>query len=109
MVTRNVGTQDGLSSERAYATRTLPLGVRQGLTDALRGDKAGLGRAGAIVAGLAAVTFGYAAGVAGNTRDRRRSVRGPASTSAGASVNAGASASARAGASASAGAEGSSS
>ena len=105
MVTRNVGTQDGLSSERAYATRTLPLGVRQGMTDALRGDAAGLGRAGAIVAGLAAVTFGYAAGVAGNTRDRRRSVRAPASAGAGvsASANAGASASASAGA----GAEGS--
>jgi glucosyl-dolichyl phosphate glucuronosyltransferase len=75
MVTRNVGTQDGLSSERTYATRTLPRGVRRGVTEALHGDRAGLGRAGAIVAGLASVTFGYAAGVAGNTRDRRRSLR----------------------------------
>jgi GT2 family glycosyltransferase len=75
MVTRSVGTQDGLSSERAYATRTLPQGMGQGVSDALHGDLAGLSRAGAIVAGLAAVTFGYAAGVAGNTRDRVRNGR----------------------------------
>ena len=75
MVTRNVGTQDGLSSERTYATRTLPAGVLRGVTDAVHGDRAGLNRAGAIVAGLAAVTFGYAAGVTGNARDRRRTAR----------------------------------
>jgi len=82
MVTKNVGTQDGLSSERAYATRTLPLGVGRGVVDALRGDRAGLGRAGAIVAGLASVTAGYAAGVAGNARDRRRAPRTLATASA---------------------------
>jgi len=90
----------------------IPLGVRRGLADALRGDKAGLGRAGAIVAGLASVTCGYAAGVAGNARDRRRGVRGPASASVGASATAGAGASvgaSAAAASAGAGAEGSSS
>jgi hypothetical protein len=59
MVTANVGSGDGLSSERSYVTRTLPLGVARGLGGLLRGRPAGLGRAGAIIAGLAATTFGY--------------------------------------------------
>jgi glycosyltransferase involved in cell wall biosynthesis len=54
-----VGTQSGLSSERSYVRRTLPLGVLRGLGDALRGDFAGLGRAGAIVTGLATTTAAY--------------------------------------------------
>ncbi len=62
MVTRSVGMRDGLSSERRYATRTLPLGVVRGVADALRGRGTGLGRASAIVAGLAFVTAGYAVG-----------------------------------------------
>ena len=62
MVTRSVGASDGLSSERRYTTKTLPRGVVRGLGDALRGDSAGLGRAGAIIAGLATVTAGYAVG-----------------------------------------------
>ena len=63
MVTRSVGATDGLSSERHYTTRTLPRGIVRGLGDALRGDGAGAGRAGAIIAGLATVTAGYAVGV----------------------------------------------
>jgi GT2 family glycosyltransferase len=63
-VTRSVGTRAGLSSERSYATRTLPAGVARGLADAARGDASGLGRAGAIVAGLAWATAGYWVGVA---------------------------------------------
>lgn len=63
MVTRSVGANDGLSSERQYTTKTLPRGVVRGLGDALRGDAAGAGRAGAIIAGLATVTAGYAVGV----------------------------------------------
>jgi glucosyl-dolichyl phosphate glucuronosyltransferase len=63
MVTRSVGANDGLSSERQYTTKTLPRGVVRGLGDALRGDTAGAGRAGAIIAGLATVTAGYAVGV----------------------------------------------
>jgi glycosyltransferase involved in cell wall biosynthesis len=63
MLTRRVGAQDGLSSERSYALRTLPRGVLRGLTDALlRGDRWGLARAGAIVAGLAVTLGGYVAG-----------------------------------------------
>jgi hypothetical protein len=58
-----VGLHDGLSSERAYALRTLPRGVARGLNDALaRQDPAGLGRAGAIVAGLAFTALGFIAG-----------------------------------------------
>lgn len=74
MVTRSVGASDGLSSERRYTTRTLPRGVVRGLGDALRGDSAGVGRAGAIIAGLATVTAGYAVGVlsgVGGPRGRR--------------------------------------
>jgi glucosyl-dolichyl phosphate glucuronosyltransferase len=59
MVTANVGSGDGLSSERSYVTRTLPLGVARGLADLLRGRPAGLGRAGAIIAGFSATTFGF--------------------------------------------------
>lgn len=64
LVTASVGTGDGLASERRYTTRTLPAGVIRGVADAVRGDASGLGRAGAIVAGLAATAAGYAAGAA---------------------------------------------
>lgn len=67
-VARSVGTADGLSSERRYTTKTLPRGVARGLADAFRGDPSGLGRAGAIVAGLAAATAGYAVGTMGGPR-----------------------------------------
>jgi glucosyl-dolichyl phosphate glucuronosyltransferase len=72
MVTARVGAGDGLSSERRYSTRTLPLGVVHGLADAARGDGAGLGRAGAIVTGLAVCTMGYAVGVLSGAAERRR-------------------------------------
>lgn len=62
LVTREVGTQDGLSSERAHAMKTLPLGVFRGVGDTLRGDVGGLGRAAAIVVGLAWTTWGYVVG-----------------------------------------------
>jgi hypothetical protein len=55
------GSQKALSAERAYTLKTLPGGVLRGLRDTLRGDPAGLGRALAIVAGLAITTAGYAA------------------------------------------------
>jgi glucosyl-dolichyl phosphate glucuronosyltransferase len=71
MVTRSVGANDGLSSERQYTTKTLPRGVVRGLGDTLRGDAAGAGRAGAIIAGLATVTTGYAVGVLSGGGRRR--------------------------------------
>jgi hypothetical protein len=63
LVTESVGVGDGLSSERRYVTRTLPRGVARGMADACRGRVSGLGRAGAIWAGLAATAAGYAAGL----------------------------------------------
>ena len=62
LVTANVGSGDGLSNERAYVTRTLPLGVLRGIGDLLRGRPAGLGRAGAIIAGVGVTTVGYLRG-----------------------------------------------
>ncbi len=62
LVTASVGASDGLSAERRYTTRTLPAGVTRGLADLLRGDLSGLGRAGAIVTGLAAAAAGYSVG-----------------------------------------------
>jgi glucosyl-dolichyl phosphate glucuronosyltransferase len=61
-VTTTVGGTDGLSSERLYAARTLPKGIACGVADSLRGDLWGLGRAGAIVVGLATATAGYIIG-----------------------------------------------
>jgi GT2 family glycosyltransferase len=71
LVTASVGAADGLSAERRYMTRVLPLGVARGMADALRGDRPGLGRAGAIVTGVAATVAGYTAGWA-QRRARRR-------------------------------------
>ncbi len=44
-VTASVGN-DGVSAERSYATRTLPLGVLRGITVPFRGDAAGVGQDG---------------------------------------------------------------
>ncbi|MEV7008063.1 glycosyltransferase family 2 protein [Streptosporangium sp. NPDC051022] len=62
LVTQSVGAGDGLSSERAHALKALPLGALRGVGEALRGDPSGLGRAGAIVVGLAWTTWGYVVG-----------------------------------------------
>jgi hypothetical protein len=61
-VAASVGSRDGLSAERAYTTRTLPLGVLRGIRDLFRGDVAGAGRATAIIAGLGMTSFGYVRG-----------------------------------------------
>jgi hypothetical protein len=61
-VTRSVGVADGLSVERGYAAVTLRRGVLRGLGDAVRGDLSGLGRSGAISAGLLAAVTGYVRG-----------------------------------------------
>ena len=52
-LSRLVGSESGLSTERSYVRRTLPLGVLRHLGGVLRGEFAGIGRATAIVAGLA--------------------------------------------------------
>jgi GT2 family glycosyltransferase len=54
-----VGTEQGLASERTYATRTLPLGVLRHLAAVGRGDLAGLARSACIVLGLLTTAFGY--------------------------------------------------
>ena len=58
-VAASVGSGDGLAAERAYMTRTLPLGVLRGIADTFRGDVVGMARAGAIVTGLGATAAGY--------------------------------------------------
>ena len=73
LVTHSVGATDGLATERGYTFKTLPRGVLRGLRDAVRGDPAGLGRAGTIVIGLAWTISGY---VVGTARMRVRSGRG---------------------------------
>jgi len=74
LVTANVGSRDGLSSERRYTTRTLPVGVARGMADFSRGDISGLGRAGAIAAGLCLTVAGYVAGSVTRRARRPRSM-----------------------------------
>jgi hypothetical protein len=62
LVTRSAGAAAGLRTERHHTTRVLPAGVLRGLGDAVRGRPAGLGRAAAIVAGVAVAAAGYAVG-----------------------------------------------
>jgi cellulose synthase/poly-beta-1,6-N-acetylglucosamine synthase-like glycosyltransferase len=58
-LSRYVGSEEGLSSERRHLTRVLPLGVLRGIRDALRGDGAGALRAAAIVVGLLTSAAGF--------------------------------------------------
>ncbi|BBC37713.1 Family 2 glycosyl transferase [Streptomyces graminofaciens] len=74
LVARSVGAAKALESERRYTTRVLPAGVARGLRDALLGRSGGAGRAGAIVAGVAAAAGGY---VVGRVRARRCDVSFP--------------------------------
>jgi hypothetical protein len=63
LVSRLVGANDGLATERTYTLRTLPLGIAHGLADAVfRRDPGGLARAAAISAGLLTTTAGYLLG-----------------------------------------------
>ncbi|MBT2389437.1 glycosyltransferase family 2 protein [Streptomyces sp. ISL-1] len=62
LVARSVGADKGLESERRYTTRVLPAGVVRGLRDAVLARPGGAGRAGAIVAGVAAAAGGYVVG-----------------------------------------------
>ncbi len=64
LLSRLVGAQDALSTERTYTFYTLPQGVIRGIGDTvLRRDPIGLARAGAIIAGLAITTVGYLSGI----------------------------------------------
>lgn len=60
-ISRLVGARDGLASERAYTTRTLPKAVVRELRVAARaGDRAALARAGTLVTGVATTAAGFA-------------------------------------------------
>jgi len=60
LVSRYVGAKDSLASECTYTLRILPQGVGRGLIDALfHHDLSGLGRAGAIICGLALTAVSY--------------------------------------------------
>jgi glycosyltransferase involved in cell wall biosynthesis/GT2 family glycosyltransferase len=59
VLTRLVGSEDGLSSERSYVRRTLPLGFLGDLRDAAKGELGGLGRAAMLAVGLLTTTAGY--------------------------------------------------
>lgn len=63
-VSHLVGTSRGLSSERAYAARTLPLGMATGLAKAIaRRDISEAAKAGAIMLGLAYTSAGFVRGL----------------------------------------------
>ncbi|MBX6320830.1 MAG: glycosyltransferase family 2 protein [Rhodospirillaceae bacterium] len=53
LLVRLVGGGSGLSAERRYTLRVLPMGVLRGLADTARGDPWGLARAAAIATGFA--------------------------------------------------------
>jgi GT2 family glycosyltransferase len=59
VLARLVGTQQGLASERTYATRTLPRGILRHVAALMRGDLAGVARAAVILLGLGATSAGY--------------------------------------------------
>jgi GT2 family glycosyltransferase len=62
-VVRLAGSQEGLSSERTYTLKVLPLGVLNGLIAPLtKRELSGIGRAGAIVLGLTLTTAGFIRG-----------------------------------------------
>ncbi len=63
LMTGLVGSGDGLSSERAYTLRVLPVGVLNGVLSSVKSRRSdGLLQAAAIVAGLAIVACGYVLG-----------------------------------------------
>ena len=75
IVTRLVGSQDGLRSERSYTFKVLPLGIIHGLRDTIiHGDFSGLARAFSILYGLSLTTAGY---LVGSIRERAMRVKEP--------------------------------
>jgi glycosyltransferase involved in cell wall biosynthesis len=61
VLARLVGSKPGLSDERTYMRRTLPIGFMHGIRDLLRGDPMGAARATMLVVGLLTTTAGYVA------------------------------------------------
>jgi glycosyltransferase involved in cell wall biosynthesis len=73
VLTRLVGIDHGLSTERRYTRVVLPAGVSRGVGDFLRrGDVSGLTRGGTIIAGLGSTAAGYAAASFSTRKSARR-------------------------------------
>ncbi len=70
IVSRLVGADAALESERDYATRTLPAGVIRGLIDGVTGKPSGFARAAAIVCGFGITLAGYLRGSASRLRSK---------------------------------------
>jgi GT2 family glycosyltransferase len=75
LVTRFVGANAALSAERNHVLKTLPMGIVNGLGDAIRGDIYGFVRAMMIVIGLGVTTAGYISGILAHHRDRAYKAR----------------------------------
>ncbi len=67
-----MGAQSGLSSERRYVSVVLPLGVARGIWQSLRGDRHGVLRSLAILAGLLSSGVGFLVGALSRIWQRRR-------------------------------------
>jgi glucosyl-dolichyl phosphate glucuronosyltransferase len=64
VISRYVGSADGLATERAYTRRDLPLGVIRNIWQGIcNKDRAAFLRAGTLIAGLCITTVGYLAGM----------------------------------------------
>jgi GT2 family glycosyltransferase len=64
LLSRLVGANDGLSSERTYTMKVLPSGMWKGIVDSFRERSLnGIGRSFAIAAGLSVTTFAYGLGM----------------------------------------------
>lgn len=68
----HVGSRDGLSSERRYLAVAIPRGIAAGAIGRLRGERGGLARAAAILAGMACSAAGFLAATLGRTLKRHR-------------------------------------
>jgi Glycosyl transferase family 2 len=71
LVAQAAGANRGLSSERSYVTRALPLALARGVRSTASGDPAGIIRMGAVLAGLWITTLGFLTGSAKRALMRR--------------------------------------
>jgi glycosyltransferase involved in cell wall biosynthesis len=69
---RDMGAQEGLSSERRYVSIVLPRGIVRGFGDTLRGDRYGVLRSAAIAVGLLSSGVGFLASALSRLRRQRR-------------------------------------
>ncbi len=78
LISSLIGVKDGLDTERSYVRSTLPGGVLHGVEDAFfRRKPAGLGRATAILTGLAWTVGGYVAGKAAQSLQGEQAAKNP--------------------------------